>query len=93
MIVAAQVFDVYVGTGVPDGKKSVALSITISTIDRTLTTAGDRGDRPESRRPGRKRPAARVRGLIPFSREGGRRCPKGGMRAFACPNKPRRMRG
>ncbi|MBV9834125.1 MAG: phenylalanine--tRNA ligase subunit beta [Alphaproteobacteria bacterium] len=39
MIVAAQVFDVYSGSGVPDGKKSVALSITIQPIDKTLTDA------------------------------------------------------
>ncbi len=39
MIVAAQVFDVYAGSGVPDGKKSVALSITIQPIDKTLTDA------------------------------------------------------
>jgi phenylalanyl-tRNA synthetase beta chain len=39
MIVAAQVFDVYAGTGVPDGKKSVALSITIQPNDKTLTDA------------------------------------------------------
>ena len=39
MIVGAQVFDVYAGTGVPDGKKSVALSVTIQPTDKTLTDA------------------------------------------------------
>ncbi len=37
MITAAQVFDVYAGKGVPDGKKSVALSVTIQPTDKTLT--------------------------------------------------------
>ena len=37
MISAAQVFDVYAGKGVPDGKKSVALSVTIQPTDKTLT--------------------------------------------------------
>jgi len=37
MITAAQVFDVYAGKGVPDGKKSVALSVTIQPADKTLT--------------------------------------------------------
>jgi phenylalanyl-tRNA synthetase beta chain len=39
MVAAAQVFDVYAGKGVPDGKKSVALSVTIQPTDRTLTDA------------------------------------------------------
>ena len=37
MITAAQVFDVYAGKGVPDGKKSVALSVTIQPAEKTLT--------------------------------------------------------
>lgn len=32
-----QVFDVYVGQGVPDGQKSVAISLSFQTDDRTLT--------------------------------------------------------
>ncbi|HJQ59126.1 MAG TPA: phenylalanine--tRNA ligase subunit beta, partial [Vineibacter sp.] len=39
MVTAAQVFDVYAGKGVPDGKKSVALSVTIQPTDKTLTDA------------------------------------------------------
>jgi phenylalanyl-tRNA synthetase beta chain len=34
---AVDLFDVYTGTGVPDGKKSVALSVTIQANDKTLT--------------------------------------------------------
>jgi phenylalanyl-tRNA synthetase beta chain len=34
---AVDLFDVYTGTGVPDGKKSVALSVTIQADDKTLT--------------------------------------------------------
>jgi phenylalanyl-tRNA synthetase beta chain len=37
MIAAAQVFDVYAGKGVPDGRKSVALSVTIQPVEKTLT--------------------------------------------------------
>jgi phenylalanyl-tRNA synthetase beta chain len=37
MVTAAQVFDVYAGKGVPEGKKSVALSVTIQPVDKTLT--------------------------------------------------------
>ena len=37
MITSAQVFDVYAGKGVPEGKKSVALSVTIQPADKTLT--------------------------------------------------------
>jgi phenylalanyl-tRNA synthetase beta chain len=39
MVAAAQVFDVYAGKGVPEGKKSVALSVTIQPTDKTLTDA------------------------------------------------------
>ncbi len=37
MIAAAQVFDVYAGKGVPEGRKSVALSVTIQPVEKTLT--------------------------------------------------------
>lgn len=37
MITAASIFDVYVGKGVEEGKKSLALSITIQPDDKTLT--------------------------------------------------------
>jgi len=37
LIVAARVFDRYAGKGVPEGKKSVAISITIQPTDHTLT--------------------------------------------------------
>ena len=33
----SKVFDVYTGTGVPEGKKSIAFSITFGADDRTLT--------------------------------------------------------
>ncbi len=37
LITGARIFDVYEGTGVGDGKKSVALGITLQALDRTLT--------------------------------------------------------
>ena len=39
LVTAARVFDVYAGKGVPDGKKSVALSVTLQPVERTLTDA------------------------------------------------------
>ena len=33
---AVEVFDIYVGKGVPEGKKSLALSVTLQAQDRTL---------------------------------------------------------
>ncbi|MBL8674989.1 MAG: phenylalanine--tRNA ligase subunit beta, partial [Rhodospirillales bacterium] len=39
MITAAQVFDVYAGKGVADGRKSVALSVVIQPVEKTLTDA------------------------------------------------------
>ncbi|MGE0580001.1 phenylalanine--tRNA ligase subunit beta [Reyranella sp.] len=39
LITAARVFDVYAGKGVPDDKKSIALSVTLQPVDRTLTDA------------------------------------------------------
>jgi phenylalanyl-tRNA synthetase beta chain len=37
LIAQASVFDIYVGKGVEDGKKSVALTITIQPVEKTLT--------------------------------------------------------
>lgn len=37
LITDVQIFDVYAGKGVEDGKKSVALQVTLQPIDRTLT--------------------------------------------------------
>ena len=37
MITSVQIFDVYQGKGVEDGKKSVALSVTLQPMDHTLT--------------------------------------------------------
>jgi phenylalanyl-tRNA synthetase beta chain len=37
LIASAEVFDIYTGKGVEDGKKSVALSVTIQPKDQTLT--------------------------------------------------------
>lgn len=39
LIAGAQVFDVYAGKGVPDGKKSLAVSVTLQPMERTLTDA------------------------------------------------------
>ncbi len=39
LVTAARVFDVYTGKGVPDGKKSIALSVTLQPVERTLTDA------------------------------------------------------
>jgi phenylalanyl-tRNA synthetase beta chain len=39
LIAAARVFDVYAGKGVPGGKKSVALTVTLQPVERTLTDA------------------------------------------------------
>ncbi|HRQ60305.1 MAG TPA: phenylalanine--tRNA ligase subunit beta, partial [Alphaproteobacteria bacterium] len=39
LIAGASVFDVYMGKGVEDGKKSVALTITIQPVEKTLTDA------------------------------------------------------
>ena len=35
----ARVFDVYAGKGVPGGKKSVAIAVTLQPVERTLTDA------------------------------------------------------
>lgn len=37
LIVEASVFDIYVGKGVEEGKKSIALTITIQPVEKTLT--------------------------------------------------------
>lgn len=39
LIAAVEVFDVYEGTGIPDGQKSVAISVTLQPRDKTLTDA------------------------------------------------------
>jgi len=39
LIAGASVFDVYQGAGIPDGKKSVAISVTLQPRDKTLTDA------------------------------------------------------
>ena len=39
LVVGARVFDVYAGKGVPEGSKSVALSVTLQPVERTLTDA------------------------------------------------------
>ena len=39
LVTAARVFDVYTGKGVPNGKKSIALSVTLQPVERTLTDA------------------------------------------------------
>lgn len=38
LLVSAEVFDIYQGKGVPDGKKSVAIHLAFRSKDRTLTT-------------------------------------------------------
>lgn len=37
LIVGARVFDVYAGKGVPQGKKSLAIAVTLQPVERTLT--------------------------------------------------------
>ncbi len=39
LIAAARVFDLYAGKGVPEGKKSIAIAVTLQPIERTLTDA------------------------------------------------------
>jgi phenylalanyl-tRNA synthetase beta chain len=39
LVTAARVFDVYTGKGVPSGKKSIALTVTLQPVERTLTDA------------------------------------------------------
>ena len=39
LIAAARVFDVYAGKGVPEGKKSLAVTVTLQPMERTLTDA------------------------------------------------------
>ncbi|SJZ82056.1 phenylalanyl-tRNA synthetase beta subunit [Enhydrobacter aerosaccus] len=39
LIAAARVFDVYAGKGVPEGKKSLAIAVTLQPMERTLTDA------------------------------------------------------
>jgi len=39
LIVATSIFDAYAGPGIPDGKKSVALAVTIQPVEKTLTDA------------------------------------------------------
>lgn len=39
LITAARVFDVYAGKGVPEGKKSLAIAVTLQPMERTLTDA------------------------------------------------------
>ena len=39
LVAAVRVFDVYSGKGVPGGKKSVALAVTLQPVERTLTDA------------------------------------------------------
>ena len=39
LITDTQLFDVYTGTGLPDGKKSVAVKVTLQSFERTLTEA------------------------------------------------------
>ena len=38
-ITAVDVFDVYEGAGIPDGKKSVAVAVTLQPTEKTLTDA------------------------------------------------------
>ncbi|CAN5302056.1 phenylalanine--tRNA ligase subunit beta [soil metagenome] len=39
LITGARVFDLYAGKGVPDGKKSLAIAVTLQPVERTLTDA------------------------------------------------------
>ena len=37
LIRSIKVFDVYEGTNIPEGKKSIALNVTIQSLEKTLT--------------------------------------------------------
>ena len=37
LIRSVKVFDVYEGTNIPEGKKSIALNVTIQSLEKTLT--------------------------------------------------------
>ena len=39
LIVGARAFDLYAGKGVPEGKKSIAIAVTLQPVERTLTDA------------------------------------------------------
>jgi phenylalanyl-tRNA synthetase beta chain len=39
LIADARVFDVYQGKGVPEGRKSVAVEVTVQPVEKTLTDA------------------------------------------------------
>ncbi|MDP1961221.1 MAG: phenylalanine--tRNA ligase subunit beta, partial [Reyranella sp.] len=39
LIAGARVFDLYAGKGVPEGKKSIAIAVTLQPVERTLTDA------------------------------------------------------
>src|SRR5262249_38683130 len=39
LVTGAAIFDAYAGPGIPEGKKSVALSVTIQPTEKTLTDA------------------------------------------------------
>ena len=39
LIAGVRVFDVYAGKGVPEGKKSLAIAVTLQPVERTLTDA------------------------------------------------------
>ena len=39
LITGARAFDVYAGKGVPEGKKSLAIAVTLQPVERTLTDA------------------------------------------------------
>jgi phenylalanyl-tRNA synthetase beta chain len=39
LIVSADIFDVYEGVGVPEGKKSIGVAVTLQPKDKTLTDA------------------------------------------------------
>ncbi len=39
LVTTARVFDVYAGKGVPEGKKSLAIAVTLQPLERTLTDA------------------------------------------------------
>ena len=39
MCIRDRTFDVYAGKGVPEGKKSLAITVTLQPVERTLTDA------------------------------------------------------
>ncbi len=71
LITEVGVFDVFTGQGVPEGKKSLAIEVTLQPSEKTLTDARDRGDGGEDRRGRAEDDRRRVARLALLSRHRG----------------------